>query len=456
MQQKPILVLVAYAILVGCVAGIAAWAFRLLIGLVHNILFLGSFSTSYDANLHTAAGPWGWGVIFVPVVGAILVAWLVSTFAPEAKGHGVPEVMHAIHNQDGIIRPQVAIVKSLASAISIGSGASVGREGPIVQIGSAFGSILGQIVPMTAADRSLLIAAGAGAGIAATFNAPLGGLIFAVELLMLVVNVHSLLVVAIATVTATIIGRLLIGTQPSFDIPALQNALPEVIGLPTLAALLAMAVLGGALAALFIRALYKAEDLFDEMPGNYYTRHMLGMICVGLMLYAMLRFTGQYYIEGVGYATIEDIFNGVLTAPGFLMLLCGLKLLSTCLSLGSGASGGVFSPALFMGATLGAAFAHVYGYIADVQPETVVLFAAAGMVAMIAGTTGAILTALVMMVELTADYGLILPLMMVAAVSGVMRHVLCNETIYTLKLIRRGETVPLGLQTALHKIDDQR
>ena len=442
--------MIVYALLVGCIAGLAAWLFRILIAVVHNGLFLGTFSLKYDANIHTAASPWGWGIIFVPVIGAILVAFLVNTFAPEAKGHGVPEVMNAIHNENGMIRPQVAIIKSLASAISIGSGASVGREGPIVQIGSAFGSALGQIMPMTAPDRSLLIAAGAGAGIAATFNAPLGGLIFAVELLMLTVNVHSMLIVAISTVTATFISRALIGQQPSFDIPALQHALPESLGFPVLVALLILAILAGVLAALFIKALYKAEDIFDAMPGNYYSRHILGMVCVGLMLYAMIQFTGKYYVEGVGYATIADILEGMLSAPGFLLLLCGLKLLSTCLSLGSGASGGVFSPALFMGATLGAAFAHVSGQVFDLGGPVIVLFAAAGMVAMIAGTTGAVLTALVMMVEMTADYALILPLMMVAAVAGVVRHVLSPETIYTMKLIRRGVTVPLGLQTVLH------
>ncbi|MEM8731883.1 MAG: chloride channel protein [Pseudomonadota bacterium] len=173
------------------------------------------------------------------------------------------------------------------------------------------------------------------------------------------------------------------------------------------------------------------------------------MFCVGLMLYAMLQFTGQYYVEGVGYSTIQDILEGALTTPSFLVLLCALKLVSTCLSLGSGASGGVFSPSLFMGATLGAAFAHVVGYFTHVGTTEVVLFAAAGMVAMIAGTTGAILTALVMMVEMTADYSFILPLMIVSATAGVVRHYLCPETIYTLKLIRRGETVPLGLRSVV-------
>ena len=207
---------------IGVIAGTGAWGFRMLIGLVHNTLFLGSFSAEYDANVHTVASPWGMAVILVPVIGALVVAWLVKNFAPEAKGHGVPEVMDAIYYNKGYIRPRVAIVKSLASAISIGSGGSVGREGPIVQIGSAFGSTLGTIFPMLVRDRVALIAAGAGAGIAATFNAPLGGMLFAMELLLVSVNARNFLVVAIAVVVATHISHLLLGTEPSFYVPQLE------------------------------------------------------------------------------------------------------------------------------------------------------------------------------------------------------------------------------------------
>ena len=202
----PYLSVLAFA--VGIVTGLGAVAFRDLIGFVHNLLFLGQFAFRYDANLFTPPSPWGPFVLLVPVIGAMGVTFLVTKFAPEARGHGVPEVMDAIYYKSGIIRPIVALVKSLASAIAIGSGAAVGREGPIMQIGSALGSTLGQIIRMLPGQRITLVAAGAGAGIAATFNTPIGGVMFAVELMMPEVSVQTFLPVAIATGTATFVGRL--------------------------------------------------------------------------------------------------------------------------------------------------------------------------------------------------------------------------------------------------------
>jgi chloride channel protein, CIC family len=172
------------AIVVGLVTGLGAVVFRDLIGLIHNITFLGVFSFDYEANVLTPPGPWGALIILVPVVGGQIVTFLITKFAPEARGHGVPEVMDAIYYQDGMIRPVVAVIKSIASALSIGTGAAVGREGPIIQIGSAIGSTLGQIVRMAPWQRITLVAAGAGAGIAATFNTPIGGVMFAIELMM--------------------------------------------------------------------------------------------------------------------------------------------------------------------------------------------------------------------------------------------------------------------------------
>ena len=209
------------ALLVGIVTGLGAIAFRDLIGLVHNIAFLGEFAVSYDANRFTPPSPWGSLVILVPVAGALGVTFLVSHFAPEAKGHGVPEVMDAIYYGRGIIRPIVAFVKSLASALAIGTGAAVGREGPIIQIGSALGSTIGQVVRMRTGERIILVAAGAGAGIAATFNTPIGGVLFAIELMMPEVSARTFLPVAIATGTATFIGRFFFGEQPAFHVPAL-------------------------------------------------------------------------------------------------------------------------------------------------------------------------------------------------------------------------------------------
>src|SRR5499433_1753849 len=213
----PFLSVLAFA--VGIVTGLGAVVFRDLIGFVHSLLFLGQFTVRYDANAFTPASPWGPFVILVPVVGAVAVTFLVTKFAPEARGHGVPEVMDAIYYRGGVIRPVVAVVKSLASAISIGSGAAVGREGPIIQIGSALGSTLGQLIRMPPEQRITLVAAGAGAGIAATFNTPIGGVMFAVELMMPEVSVRTFLPVAIATGTATFVGRVFFGNQPAFVVP---------------------------------------------------------------------------------------------------------------------------------------------------------------------------------------------------------------------------------------------
>ena len=205
----------------------ARWFFAALIGFVHNILFLGHASFVYDASVFTPPSPWGALVILVPVIGSLGVTAIVNTFAPEAKGHGVPEVMDAIFYQRGIIRPIVAVAKSAASALAIGSGAAIGREGPIIQIGSAMGSTLGQIIAMPMAQRITLVGAGAGAGIAATFNTPIGGVLFATELMLPEVSANTFLPVALATGTATIIGRLFFGSQPAFAVPTQLAAIPN-------------------------------------------------------------------------------------------------------------------------------------------------------------------------------------------------------------------------------------
>ena len=448
MQHRGVVFMLFMAIAVGAVAGVGAWGFRMLIGVVHNLGFLGRFAFEYDANAFTPASPWGLGVVLVPVAGALVVAWLVKNYAPEAKGHGVPEVMDAIYYNDGRIRPRVAVVKSLASAISIGSGGSVGREGPIVQIGSAFGSTLGTLIAMRASDRVTLIAAGAGAGIAATFNAPLGGTLFAIELLLVSVTARTLLLVTAAVVVATRISHLLLGTYPSFYIPALET--PDFV-LTRPLALTVFAVLGaamGILSAVFIRGLYWMEDVFEALPGNYYTRHALGMFCVGVMMFLLFRHAGHYYVEGVGYATIMEILRGGLTSVSFLLLLTALKLLATCLSLGSGASGGVFSPGLFMGAAGGVAFGHLCQWLVPGLGLTTPAFAIAGMAAMIAGSTGAVLTGIVMLTEMTRDYSVILPVLVTCALAYVVRRGIMKDSIYTMKLRARRHAVPQGLHAA--------
>ena len=429
---------------VGVATGLGAVLFRDLIGLIHNLLFLGEPSVQYDANRFTPPSPWGPLVILVPVVGALVVTFLVTKFAPEARGHGVPEVMDAIYYKGGVIRPVVAVVKSLASAVSIGSGAAVGREGPIIQIGSALGSTLGQIVRMPPGQRITLVAAGAGAGIAATFNTPIGGVMFAIEMMMPEVSALTFLPVAIATGAATFIGRFFFGLEPAFRVPELA---PLAIDWSSALALVLYALLGaitGVAAAGFIRGLHFFEDGFHRIR-NPYARHVAGMLALGVLIYALQRLFGHYYVEGVGYATVQSILLGGLSVGPLLVLLFVCKLVATSLSLGSGASGGIFSPSLFMGATIGGAFAAALAALPLPFAINIPSFAMVGMGAMVGGGTGAVMTAVAMIFEMTRDYDIVTPMIVAVAVSVGVRRLLSPESIYTLKLFRRGQVLPKAL-----------
>jgi CIC family chloride channel protein len=440
-RRLPLTQLSLLALGLGVITGLGAVLFRDLIGLVHNLLFAGQAVVHYDANIFTAPAPWGSLVILVPVVGAVAVTFLVTNFAPEAKGHGVPEVMDAIYYKSGVIRPVVALVKSLASAVAIGSGSSVGREGPIIQIGSALGSTLGQIIRMPAGQRISLVAAGAGAGIAATFNTPIGGVMFAIELMMPEVSVDTFLPVAIATGTATFVGRWFLGDAPAFHVPPLQAMAADSSALLVLVLFAVLGALSGIGAAGFIRGLHLAEDLFDRIKSRY-LRHMLGMLIVGVLMYLLLSTLGQYYVDGVGYATVQAVLAGQISSFWLLGLLAICKALATSLSLGSGSSGGIFSPSLFMGATLGGSFAALLNAAGLPIQLSVPAFAMVGMGAMVGGGTGAVMTAVTMIFEMTLDYSIVMPMIVAVALSIGVRRMLSRETIYTLKLVRRGRAIP--------------
>jgi len=440
------------SVAIGGVAGLGAVFFRGLIGLFHNLLFLGQMSWTYDANVHTPASPWGAWVVAVPVVGALGVAFLVKNFAPEAKGHGVPEVVDAIYYDRGVIRPVVALVKAIASALSIGSGGAVGREGPIIQIGSAFGSMIGQLLPVPVWQRMTMIAAGAGGGIAATFNTPIGGVLFAVEIMMLEVSARTLVPVAISTATATYVGRIFFGSHPSFVIPTFESSVFELTSPSTLLAFVGLGVLMGLVSVAYIRSIYLFEDIFERLPGGYYVRHAGGMLLVGILFYVLFRTTGQYYVEGIGYATVQDVLTGTLDAAPLLLLLFALKLLATSLTLGSGASGGIFSPALYMGATLGAVYAILIGSAFPQLAVSPPAFAVAGMAGVVGGSTGAAMAAIVMIFEMTLDYNVIIPMTITVALSYGVRSRLCAQSIYSLKLSRRGHNIPASLRTSVHEL----
>ena len=432
------------ALITGLITGFGAIFFRGLIAAIHNLFFLGTFSFHYDANIFTPAGPWGAFIILAPVVGGMAVTALVTNFAPEARGHGVPEVMDAIYYREGVIRPIVAAVKSLASAFSIGSGAAVGREGPIIQIGASLGSSIGQIITMEPWQRITLVAAGAGAGIAATFNTPIGGVMFAIELMMPEVSVRTFLPVALATGTATFVGNWFLGPQPAFAVPLLPSLGHQPSSMIALGLYALLGATMGAAAAAFVRGLSAAEDVFERIR-NPYLRHAIGMLLVGLLIYSLFHFYGHYFVEGVGYSTIQAVLTGQLAPLAILPLLYVAKLAATSISLGSGASGGIFSPSLYMGATLGGAFGLLVNAIHPLPEVDIPNFAIVGMAAMVAGGTGAAMTAVTMIFEMTRDYGLVMPMILAVALSIGVRRVLSRENIYTIKLVRRGHLIPKAL-----------
>jgi len=441
------------SIVIGVVTGLGAIFLRYLISFIHNLFFLGTISLEYDANVPTPAAPFGPLVILAPVVGGAIVLWLVRRYAPEAKGHGVPEVMDAIYYRGGKIRPQVVVIKSLASALSIGSGASVGREGPIIQIGSGIGSVLGQMFNLRTWQVITMVAAGAGAGIAATFNTPLGAVLFAVELMLPEFSARTLIPVVLATGTATYIGRLAFGLAPAFLVATHER--PELfvpLSVDMLPLYVIFGVVAGVAATAFVRGLYKIEDLFDDWKANPYLKNAAGMLGLGILMYVLLQTTGMYHTAGVGYATIEAILTGKLTAPLLLLGLFVLKMIATSVSLGAGASGGIFSPSLFLGAALGGAFG---GFLEMAFPHLgfhSVTFALIGMAAIVGSSTGGALTSIMMIFEMTGDYSISLAAIVAVVVALAVRQRLSADDIYTLKLTRRGHRIPRNFRSHMFGI----
>jgi CIC family chloride channel protein len=444
------------AFLIGAVAAAGAVLFRFMISIVHNLFFNGTFGLFYDANHFEPPSVWGPFVILAPVVGGLIVVWLVKTFAPEAKGHGVPEVMYAVYHNNGNVRGIVAVVKSIASAISIGSGASVGREGPIIQIGASFGSTIARFLNLARWQKITLLSAGAGAGIAATFNTPLGGVMFAIELLLPEVSARTFLPVVVATATATYLGRIAFGLDPAFFVPLSFAHPQEAIDAVELLGFAVLGVLAGIVCWAFIRLLAWCEDVFPELPGNAYTQNIVGMLLIGLLSYGFVLTTGQPHTAGVGYATIQSIVSdGNYTFLLLVALLLG-KLAATSISLGAGASGGVFSPSLFIGASLGGAVGALGQMVAPSAGFSIPEFAVVGMGAIVGGATGASMTAIVMIFEMTRDYNVIVPLVLAVALAVGVRRWLVSENIYTIKLRNRGRPIPTIRHTNMYLVQQAR
>jgi CIC family chloride channel protein len=441
-RRVSLLTLCGLALAIGVMTGFGAVAFRALIALVHNVFYSGRLSFVFDANLSEGPSRFGDFVLFSPIIGGLIVVFLVKHFAPEAKGHGVPEVMDAVFYKHGNIRGKVALVKALASALSIGSGAAVGREGPIIQIGSALGSAFAQFIGLSTWQKITLLSAGAGAGIAATFNTPLGGVLFALEILLPEVSNRTFLPVVVATGAATTIGRILIGPDPAFAVPDVEFSLAGSLAPIGILGFLLLGLLCGVAAWAFIRLLVLMEDGFPKLPGNEYTQNVIGMTAIGGMMVVLTHLFGHSYVDGVGYSVIQSILDQKMTAAGLLALLFVLKMLATSISLGCGASGGIFSPSLYIGATLGAAFAAAMGMVLPHTGLSLPSAAIIGMAAMVGAATGGVMTAIVMVFEMTRDYAIIVPVIVAVALAAGVRRALIPETIYTIKLRHRGHRIP--------------
>ena len=427
LRQSEHVYMVLAALLIGLGGGLFAVAFRKLIGLGNCI---GWFESEYTLDLIRGI-PFWWKII-VPSLGGLLCGLIIYYFAREAKGHGVPEVMEAVALKGGRIRPRVVIAKMFASAISISSGGSVGREGPIVQIGSAFGSTIGQWLRIDERRLRTFVGCGAAAGIAATFNAPVAGALFAAEIILGDFGVRYFSPVVISSVAATVVGHYFLGDVPAFDVPEYSLVQPY-----ELFAYAVLGILAGLAALAFIRVLYAGEDLFDKLPLRAPLRAMLGGAMIGLI--------GLQYphVFGVGYEAIEEALRGQMVWHLLLMLVV-VKIVAVSITIGSGGSGGIFAPSLFIGAMLGGAVGTVVHTLWPASTAGPGAYALVGMGAVVAAGTHAPITAILIIFELTADYKIILPLMISCIIATLLATRVQTASIYTLKLLRRGVDVHAG------------
>lgn len=423
--RSPEALLIGSAILVGSVTGISAIIFIWLLAKI------GALSNWIEANAGGVVGV----LLFMGAAGA-LVGFLIDRWASEAKGHGVPEVMEAIALRGGRIRAQVAAVKVIASSITIGAGGSAGREGPIVQVGSALGSVVGQKFNFSEERIRTLVACGSAAGIAATFNAPIAGSIFALEVILGRFTVRYFGAVVISAVSASVVAQQFLGNRFTFLVPSYQlNHLAE------LPIYIVLGVLSALWAVLFIRILYKVEGFFDHWAVPLPLKTAIGMILTGLVA---LLITDRAVL-GSGLHLIEEaIAEDVSFSLQILVGLLVLKLLATTFTLGTGNSGGVFAPSLFMGAVLGG----IVGSIANmVWPEIAVhpgAYALVGMAAVFSGAARAPITAVLIVFEMSNDYQLILPLMLATVLSTLLAELLFKDSIYSLKLSLKGIQLERG------------
>lgn len=411
------------SVVVGLAGGFGAVAFRLLLGGSQHLFFeivlrLVSFG----------AGEYNFGLIFLPAIGGLIVGPLTYKFAREAKGHGVPEVIEAVHRKSGLLRPVVALVKIIASAITIGSGGSAGREGPIAQIGAVFGSLVGRLGFISPQQRKLLVSCGLAAGISATFNAPLGGAVFAMEVISVQTGLMSAIPVLVAAVVGDVVMAGFFGFESAFDAPAYTfNSVKEV---PVLAI---VGVVFGLLSYVWSTVFYAIERRFDTLAIPEWIKPAVGGVVVGIFGVFLV----GYGVMGVGYETMQAAMEGQLPLR-LLLLLGAAKIIATSFSIGSGGSGGIFAPTLYIGSMFGAAVGIVANRIAPGVVPAPDAYTLIGMGALFAGVGRAPVTALIMIPEMTNNYLLLIPMVIVCTLSYLVAAALTKSSMYLMKLQHRG------------------
>lgn len=415
------------ALCIGSLAGLGAVFFRWLIGVETEMLWSG---TGGFLQRYQQASPWL--KISLPVLAGLAMGPLLAYFAPEVKGPGVPEVMASLALRDGVIRHRVTLAKSFATATFIAAGGSVGREGPIVQIGSSIGSSLTQLFHLGPDYRRLAVACGAAAGIAATFQAPMAGTLFAVEVLLFDLEVSSLSNIVIAAVTGTVVSKLFWADETVFAIPFFSLNHPAELLL-----YFGLGIAAGLFSLLFMSFVFGLTRFLDRIAFPVWLGPVIGGVVVGLV--------GLVKPEalGVGYDTINTLLHGHVVLSGAILLLLA-KLITTSACVGSGMSGGIFAPSLFLGAALGA----IIGNLALViWPDTLLSpshYALVGMGAVVAGTTLAPITAILTIFELTYNYEIVLPLMTACIPAIIVVRFLHGYSIYETKLLMQGIRIVRG------------
>jgi H+/Cl- antiporter ClcA len=421
-STRRLTLLAALAALLGLAGGGAAWVLIHLIDLITNVALFHEWGT--DVPPFTGFDP-GWTLYVAAVVGALLISCLAK-WAPVIRGHGIPEAMEAVLTKQSRIAPRTAIAKPISAAIAIGTGAPFGAEGPIIVTGGSIGSLIGQVLPVTPSERKILLAAGAAAGMSATFGAPLAAVVLAVELLLFEFSARALVPLVVATSVAGGMHSALFGDGPLFEVPAHDFA-----GLGVLPAFVLLGVACGALAIVISRGLFLVEDLYRRLPVREFWHPAIGAVgfaTVGLFVPRAL---------GVGYGAIDDVLNARLALGTVAALALG-KLVAWWLALGSGTSGGTLAPILLISASFGTVVGDGLNHVLPGPEIAIGAFAIVAMAATFGAATQATFTAIVFVFELTRDYDVILPLMLATVLADLVYSAVNQDSLMTEKLRRRG------------------